>query len=426
MPNPAPSIQFTRLESTVDKIASVPKGVYYAIGYDRSNLPAGYRVFLCVARRDCWVDITGGFGRQELHALAGAFRRLGRWTQTVDWWLEGGVEPNGTLNVQSNIIPFPLPVQPFSGPFTTRNIAADPIPFTYTGTGVGRVFDLVRLDGVSFYFKHGQRLETGPLMRGLDCTTFPMALFEVSVDARGVAEGQNLAAERIAQTLGAVKGDMENKSREEIRDLLFGLEGDDTILRMPREGLYLLWRVGAAGAGHIMVYKGEKDRARYGIHEFTGSGNNGAEWRAVGYRETGIRKRSFMAGTYCARRIPSAHEWRVVNTALSDYFVDGGSDFPSPQVTIGQSGPVGRLPAGGGNGGGQNGSHYTVVSGDSLSLIAGRYWGDVLLWPILYDANKRVVGGDPNRIYPGQKLSIPNINGYSQAQRDAARARGRA
>ncbi len=72
-----------------------------------------------------------------------------------------------------------------------------------------------------------------------------------------------------------------------------------------------------------------------------------------------------------------------------------------------------------------NGQKYTVVSGDSLSLISGRYWNDVLLWPILYDANKPVVGPDPNKIHPGQKLTVPSIAGYSQSQLNEARARGR-
>lgn len=88
---------------------------------------------------------------------------------------------------------------------------------------------------------------------------------------------------------------------------------------------------------------------------------------------------------------------------------------------------IGKLPPiGTGNGNGTpNGKQYTVVSGDSLSLISGRMWQDVLLWPILYDANRTVVGPDPNRIVPGQKLTVPSIAGMSQSQLSAARTRGR-
>lgn len=50
---------------------------------------------------------------------------------------------------------------------------------------------------------------------------------------------------------------------------------------------------------------------------------------------------------------------------------------------------------------------YTVRSGDSLSLIAQRYYGRTDLWTKLYDANKGVVGGNPNLIIPGQVLTVP-------------------
>ncbi len=75
-----------------------------------------------------------------------------------------------------------------------------------------------------------------------------------------------------------------------------------------------------------------------------------------------------------------------------------------------------------GNGGGQS---CTVASGESLSLISGRYWGDVLLWPILYKANRQTVGPNPNLITVGMKLSVPNIKNYSSQELEQARAEGR-
>jgi murein DD-endopeptidase MepM/ murein hydrolase activator NlpD len=49
---------------------------------------------------------------------------------------------------------------------------------------------------------------------------------------------------------------------------------------------------------------------------------------------------------------------------------------------------------------------YTVVSGDTLAKIAvaKKVSGG---WQALYAANKSVVGSNPNLIYPGQKLTIP-------------------
>lgn len=77
-----------------------------------------------------------------------------------------------------------------------------------------------------------------------------------------------------------------------------------------------------------------------------------------------------------------------------------------------------------GNGNGA-GPSYTVASGDSLSLISGRFWGDVLLWPILYKANRQTVGVNPNLITVGMKLAVPNIKNYSSQELDQARSEGR-
>ena len=49
---------------------------------------------------------------------------------------------------------------------------------------------------------------------------------------------------------------------------------------------------------------------------------------------------------------------------------------------------------------------YVVVSGDSLSKIAKREYGNANDWPRIFEANKDVLK-DPNKIFPGQKLRIP-------------------
>ncbi|GAA2352609.1 transglycosylase family protein [Streptomyces cuspidosporus] len=54
---------------------------------------------------------------------------------------------------------------------------------------------------------------------------------------------------------------------------------------------------------------------------------------------------------------------------------------------------------------GRSGSSYTVVSGDTLSRIADARDVDGG-WQRLYDANRRVIGGDPDLIHPGQKLTL--------------------
>ena len=49
---------------------------------------------------------------------------------------------------------------------------------------------------------------------------------------------------------------------------------------------------------------------------------------------------------------------------------------------------------------------YVVVKGDSLSKIAQRAYGDGRKWRKIYEANKDLIK-DPDLIYPGQSLRIP-------------------
>lgn len=53
----------------------------------------------------------------------------------------------------------------------------------------------------------------------------------------------------------------------------------------------------------------------------------------------------------------------------------------------------------------QPAGRYTVVKGDTLSAIAARHGTS---WQAVYAANKSVIGPDPNKIFPGQVLVIPN------------------
>jgi len=55
------------------------------------------------------------------------------------------------------------------------------------------------------------------------------------------------------------------------------------------------------------------------------------------------------------------------------------------------------------------GSTYTVQPGDSLFSIAQQAYGDGNKWQNIYDANKQVIGDDPNLIRPGEVLYIPQI-----------------
>ena len=50
---------------------------------------------------------------------------------------------------------------------------------------------------------------------------------------------------------------------------------------------------------------------------------------------------------------------------------------------------------------------YVVKKGDSLSKIAQKQLGNANKWPDIYNKNKKVIGSNPNKIYPGQRLTLP-------------------
>ena len=51
---------------------------------------------------------------------------------------------------------------------------------------------------------------------------------------------------------------------------------------------------------------------------------------------------------------------------------------------------------------------HDVVSGDTLSAISKKYYGDANKYNVIFEANKPMLS-DPNKIYPGQKLRIPAL-----------------
>jgi nucleoid-associated protein YgaU len=68
--------------------------------------------------------------------------------------------------------------------------------------------------------------------------------------------------------------------------------------------------------------------------------------------------------------------------------VEGGSSSTAPQ-------PAGART-------------YTVAKGDSLSKIAKQLYGDPKKWRQIHEANKDIIK-NPDLIYPGQVLTIPEV-----------------
>lgn len=50
---------------------------------------------------------------------------------------------------------------------------------------------------------------------------------------------------------------------------------------------------------------------------------------------------------------------------------------------------------------------YTVKKGDRLWNIAKKFYGSGAKYTVIYNANKKVIGSNPNKIYQGQVLKIP-------------------
>ncbi|MGE3913076.1 MAG: LysM peptidoglycan-binding domain-containing protein [Chloroflexota bacterium] len=53
------------------------------------------------------------------------------------------------------------------------------------------------------------------------------------------------------------------------------------------------------------------------------------------------------------------------------------------------------------------GETYTVAEGDTLATIAERFYGDPTLWRRIYDANRSLIGDNPDSVKIGTTLRIP-------------------
>ena len=71
-------------------------------------------------------------------------------------------------------------------------------------------------------------------------------------------------------------------------------------------------------------------------------------------------------------------------------------------------GKVDGVPDGGGSGAGEQ--SYTVQKGDTLSHIAQKHYGKASKWHAIFDANRDQID-DPDKIFPGQVLKLPDANG---------------
>lgn len=67
---------------------------------------------------------------------------------------------------------------------------------------------------------------------------------------------------------------------------------------------------------------------------------------------------------------------------------------------------------------------YVVQPGDTLSDIALRMYGNANLWTLIYEANRNVIGSNPNLIYPRQQFTIPGVASQPQTPQTPQTGRG--
>lgn len=86
------------------------------------------------------------------------------------------------------------------------------------------------------------------------------------------------------------------------------------------------------------------------------------------------------------------------------------SALPSPQRPALSSPPAGAaspvVPAGSPTASG-NQQTYEIQPGDSMLTIAEQFYGDATQWRRIYDANRDVIGSNPDTLKPGTTIKIP-------------------
>lgn len=101
-------------------------------------------------------------------------------------------------------------------------------------------------------------------------------------------------------------------------------------------------------------------------------------------------------------------QWRIISAA-NPGVLTGGPDRLEPGWQL-------RIPIR------HDRRQVRVGTGDSLSAIADREYGDPAAWHMIFDANRDVIA-DPDRIAPGTLLSIPDRDGSSSKDGIHGRAR---
>jgi nucleoid-associated protein YgaU len=72
---------------------------------------------------------------------------------------------------------------------------------------------------------------------------------------------------------------------------------------------------------------------------------------------------------------------------------------------------------------GSGSKEIVVAAGDTLSSLANKHYGSMQYWPLLWDANRAIIGPNPNRVFPGRRLNVPDFSSFTAAQLMEAKRR---
>lgn len=247
----------------------IDKGAY-SLKVNLTPASADARIFLFADNPSNSLDITAGASIESILALLDATMK---WGQFVQVWAEARASNQSIAT--SNKINLRIHVKPLPANITFDVLARERL--TYPGNGFGRTLTKQRINN-KWYFRHGSILECNPAMRGFDCTTFLMSIFNTYPVMSG-AYGTKLA-----DALGAQKCDLEMLQWTQVRDMFKATEvpysappltrsGPPSFIKrdpfakatiadsFDRSGVYIIW-----SAGHIVLYQDGM------IHEYTFGG----------------------------------------------------------------------------------------------------------------------------------------------------------
>lgn len=156
----------------------------------------------------------------------------------------------------------------------------------------------------------------------------------------------------------------------------------------PPEGIVAIQTAPAANGNKYVSF--EKDTSNNALYGVTSDGSkvkiSYPQYLAAGGNASNTHNYQSLTG----------FDWNTQGGALVAMLNHSGGSAPAPAPV-----PASHPAASSGS------RTYRVVSGDSLSAIAQRYYGNYNDWQKIYDANRGAIGGNPNLIYPGTVLVIP-------------------